>query len=76
MKQLLGTVISTKMSKSAVVYVETSFAHPLYTKLVKRSKKYLVHNELSAQLGDKVVIQETRPLSASKHFTIIKIIKK
>ncbi len=76
MKKLQGVVISTKQSQSAVVVVETSFAHPLYSKLVKRSKKYLVQNDIKAKSGDHVEIQETRPLSARKHFTITKIIKK
>lgn len=76
MKTLTATVISTKMTSSAVVLVETSWAHPLYTKLVRRSKKFLVQNDVKAKEGDQVVIQETRPLSARKRFTITKIIKK
>ena len=76
MKKLTATVISAKQEQSAVVSVETSWRHPLYTKLVRRSKKYLVQNDLKAQEGDQVEIQETRPLSARKRFTITKIIKK
>ena len=76
MKKLNATVISAKQEQSAVVLVETSWRHPLYTKLVRRSKKYLVQNDLKAQQGDQVEIQETRPLSARKRFTITKIIKK
>ena len=76
MKKLNATVISAKMEQSAVVMVETSWKHPLYTKLVRRSKKYLVQNDLSAKAGDHVEIQETKPLSARKRFTITKIIKK
>ena len=76
MKKLLAKVISTKLESSAVVLVETSWKHPLYTKLVRRSKKYLVQNDLKAKDGDAVEIQETRPLSARKRFTITKIIKK
>jgi small subunit ribosomal protein S17 len=64
------------MEQSAVVMVETSWKHPLYSKLVRRSKKYLVQNDVKAQAGDKVEIQETRPLSARKRFTITKVIKK
>jgi small subunit ribosomal protein S17 len=75
-KKLTATVISTKMEQSAVVMVETSWKHPLYSKLVRRSKKYLVQNDVKAKVGDKVEIQETRPLSARKHFTITKVIKK
>ncbi len=76
MKKLIATVISAKLEKSAVVVVETSFSHPLYTKLVRRSKKYLVQNDVKAVAGNQVEIQETRPLSARKRFTITKIIKK
>jgi len=75
-KKLKATVISTKLATSAVVMVETSWKHPLYSKLVKRSKKYLVQNDIKAKDGDTVEIQETRPLSARKHFTITKVIKK
>ncbi len=76
MKQFVGIVISDKMVKSAVVLVETSWKHPLYKKMVKRSKKYLVQNDVSAKTGDTVEIVETRPLSARKRFTIKKVIKK
>ena len=76
MKKLLATVISTKLEQSAVVMVETSWKHPLYSKLVRRSKKYLVQNDIKAQDGDNVEIQETRPLSARKRFTITRVIKK
>lgn len=76
MKKLNATVISAKMEQTAVVMVETSWKHPLYTKLVRRSKKYLVQNDIKAKTGDHVEIQETRPMSARKRFTITKIIKK
>lgn len=76
MKKLIATVISAKMEQSAVVMVETSWKHPLYSKLVRRSKKYLVQNDIKAKEGDTVEIQETRPLSARKRFTITGVIKK
>ncbi len=76
MKQFTGTVISDKMMRSAVVVVETAWKHPLYKKTVKRSKKYLVQNDVKAKLGDRVTIEETRPLSAKKRFAITKIVKK
>ena len=76
MKKLLATVISTKMTSGAVVLVETSWKHPLYSKLVRRSKKYLVQNDVKAKDGDKVELMETRPLSARKRFTITRVIKK
>ncbi len=76
MKKLQGIVISARHVQTAVVKIETSWKHPLYSKLVRRSKKYLVQNDVKAKSGDQVEIQESRPLSARKHFTITKIIKK
>lgn len=76
MKKLQGVVISSVQAQTAVVVIETSWKHPLYSKLVRRSKKYLVQNDVKAKSGDQVEIQESRPLSARKHFTITKIIKK
>lgn len=76
MKQLIGAVISDKMQLSAVVLVETSFKHPLYKKTVRRSKKFLVENTLNAKTGDTVTIEETKPLSARKRFTITKVMNK
>ncbi len=75
MKQFKGTIISDKMDKSAVVVVESSWRHPLYKKTVKRSKKYLVHNTLSAKTGDMVEISESKPMSKKKRFIITKILK-
>ena len=76
MKKLQGVVISARFTQTAVVLIESSWKHPLYSKLVRRSKKYLVQNDVKAKTDDHVEIQETRPLSARKHFTITKVIKK
>ncbi len=76
MKQFKGVVTSTKMEKSATVLIERLWQHPLYKKRIKRSKKYLVHNEVKAQEGDKVIIEECRPLSKRKRFKIIEVLKK
>lgn len=73
MKQFRGTVINTKMTKTATVLVERLWQHPLYKKRIKKSKKYLVDNQLGAKQGDKVIIEECRPLSKRKKFKIIKI---
>jgi len=73
-KRLKGIVISDKMVGSAVVLVESSWAHPLYKKTIKRSKKYLVQNLAKAKTGDKVIITESRPLSRHIRFIIEKII--
>lgn len=75
MKQLQGTVVSAKMTRSAVVKVDRQYTHPLYHKTIKRSKKYLVDNQIKAKKGNKVLIQGCRPLSKRKRFKIVKVIK-
>lgn len=76
MKLFNATVISVIDSSSAVVLVESSWKHPLYKKTVKRSKKFLVQNDKNVKVGESVVIQETRPLSARKRFMITEVKKK
>ena len=67
-----GTVVSKMGAKSVVVKVEYREQHPLYGKVIIRSKKYHAHDEADkAQVGDKVVIMETRPLSATKRWRIV-----
>ena len=76
-KVLTGTVVSDKMDKTITVLVETYKNHPLYHKRVKYSKKYKAHDENGvAGIGDTVRIMETRPLSATKHFRLVEVIKK
>ena len=72
-----GTVVSDKMDKTITVSVFTSKTHWLYGKKVKYSKKYKAHDETNtAKIGDVVDIMETRPLSATKHFRLVKVVKK
>ncbi|NBK97629.1 MAG: 30S ribosomal protein S17 [Erysipelotrichia bacterium] len=72
-----GTVVSDKMDKTITVIVETKKTHPLYGKRVKYSKKFKAHDEMNeAKVGDKVVIMETRPLSATKRFRLVEIVEK
>ena len=67
-----GTVISKMGAKSVVVKVEYRELHPVYGKVIIRSKKYHAHDEAdTAKVGDKVVIMETRPLSATKRWRIV-----
>ena len=74
---LRGRVVSDKMEKTITVLVETNKNHPLYGKRVKYSKKYHAHDELNeAKIGDIVEIMETRPLSATKRFRLVKVIEK
>lgn len=76
-KFLVGIVTSDKMQKTITVKVETKFKHPLYRKLVIHSKKYHVHDETEqANIGDKVEIMETRPISKTVNWTISKIIER
>ena len=75
-KQLQGEVISNKMQKTIVVKVTRRVAHPRYKKIVKVSNRFYAHDEKSeAQIGDKVRIAETRPLSRLKRWELIQIIK-
>jgi len=73
--QNIGTVVSDKMIKTAVVEVIRKTAHPLYGKLQKKKKKFMAENTLDAKEGDKVVIVPSRPLSKRKRWKIIKILK-
>jgi small subunit ribosomal protein S17 len=76
-KRLVGTVTSDKMDKTVVVTVEQSKRHPLYGKVVRRARKFMVHNaDNAAHQGDVVRIVESRPLSASKRWAIVEIVKK
>ena len=70
-----GRVVSNKMDKTVVVAVETSRHHPLYKKTIKRSVRYKAHDENNkCELGDKVRIVETRPLSRQKRWRVDEII--
>ncbi|MEK7594706.1 MAG: 30S ribosomal protein S17 [Patescibacteria group bacterium] len=76
-KQIIGVVSSTKGDKTIVVTVQTRKTHPLYRKQYTVSKKFMAHDPKNeAELGDKVSIDETRPLSARKHHILSKIIEK
>lgn len=76
-KTIIGTVSSSKVDKTIVVTVRTRKTHPLYRKQYTVSKKFMAHDENNeAQVGDKVSIIETRPISARKHHKLEKIIEK
>jgi len=76
-KVRVGVVVSDKMDKTVVVRVTREFRHPLYGKRVKKSKKYMAHDELNqCQVGDVVKIMETRPLSRHKRWRVVEIIEK
>ena len=75
-KRLLqGTIVSDKADKTVVVKVERRFAHPLYGKGVKRTKKYHAHDENNEyKVGDTVRITETRPLSKNKRWRVVRLL--
>lgn len=75
MKKLIGTVVSTKMQKTAVVKVDAFWRHPIYGKRVKKTKKYLAHDELGVKEGERVKIGETRPISKRKRWRVIEAIR-
>ena len=72
-----GYVVSDKMDKTVVVEVEDRVKHPLYGKVLRRSSKVKAHDEAnSSALGDRVLIMETRPLSATKRWRVVQILEK
>jgi len=75
-RRLTGVVVSTKMDKTVVVRVSSTFRHPLYKKVVHSHKKYKAHDELGAQIGDHVRIVESRPISKTKHWVVEAIVRR
>jgi small subunit ribosomal protein S17 len=72
-----GLVVSDKMAKTVVVAVEDRVKHPLYGKVLRRTSKLKAHDEAnSAGIGDRVLLMETRPLSATKRWRVVQIIEK
>ncbi len=75
-KERVGIVVSNKMNKTVVVAVENRSAHPKYGKIVVKTKRYKAHDEENqCQEGDRVRIQETRPLSKTKRWKVIAILQ-
>jgi small subunit ribosomal protein S17 len=72
----VGVVASDKMEKTCVVRVDRLIKHPKYRRYVRRTSKFMAHNEQGATVGDKVRIVETRPLSANKRWRVVEIIQK
>ena len=76
-KERTGVVVSDKMDKTIAVMVERKVKHPMYGKFVKKSKKYLAHDEKNdCGIGDTVKIMETRPLSKNKCWRLVEIIER
>ena len=76
-KTMTGVVVSSKMDKTVVVKVERKFAHPVFKKVVKTTKKYKVHDEKNeCAEGDFIRIQESRPLSKEKRWRLLGVVDK
>lgn len=76
-KVLTGTVVSDKMDKTIVVAVEDRVKHPLYGKVMRQTSRIKVHDETNdAGIGDRVRVMETRPLSATKRWRLIKVLER
>ena len=76
-KQLVGRVTSNKMDKTVVVEVERTARHPLYGKVLRRVKKYKAHDEGNeCQIGDLILMIESRPLSREKRWRVVEIIER
>ncbi len=75
-RTLVGKVVSDKMEKTVTVLIERHVKHPLYGKIIMRSNKYHAHNEgNTAKMGDTVEIQEGRPISKTKAWTVTKVVQ-
>src|ERR1700704_4851523 len=74
--QKVGAVVSDKMTKTVVVRVDRLVRHTKYRRYVRRTSKFMAHDELGATIGDKVRIVETRPMSAKKRWRVIEIVQK
>lgn len=76
-KEQIGIVISNKMQKTIVIKIENRYPHPLYSKTLIKTKKYLAHDEQDeCNIGDQVIVQQCRPLSKRKRWKLIKILSK
>ncbi|TYK20371.1 30S ribosomal protein S17-like [Cucumis melo var. makuwa] len=77
MKQVVGMVVSNKMQKSVVVAVDRLFYHKLYNRYVKRTSKFMAHDENNqCNIGDRVKLDPSRPLSKRKHWVVAEILRK
>ena len=76
-KERIGVVVSNKMQKSIVVEIERREKHPIYGKFIKKTSRFMAHDEKEeGNIGDTVRIMETRPLSKRKHWRLVEIIER
>jgi len=76
-KEKIGIVVSNKMNKTIVIAVENKYSHPIYEKTLKKTRRFMVHDEKNdCIMGDIVLISETRPLSKNKRWEVKQILTK
>lgn len=76
-KERIGVIVSDKMDKSIIVAVERKVKHPMYGKFVKKTSKFVAHDEKNeCKMGDTVKIEETRPLSKTKNWRLVEILER
>jgi len=75
-RRITGVVTSNKMTKTVVVEITRTFQHPLYRKVVHSAKRVMAHDELGCQIGDEVLIVESKPISRKKHWMVESIVKR
>lgn len=75
-RRITGVVTSNKMTKTVVVEITRTFRHPLYRKVVHSAKRVMAHDELGCQIGDEVLIVESKPISRNKHWMVESIVKR
>lgn len=76
-REWVGRVLSNKMNKTVVVEVERSVIHPMYRKVLRRVSKFKAHDEQNVcNIGDRVRMVETRPISKGKHWRVVEVIEK
>jgi len=73
-KTFRGVVVSNKMDKTLIIAIDMKRPHPKYKKIMKKTKKLYIDDNLKANIGDQVLVRETRPISKLKRFTTLKIL--
>ena len=75
-RRIKGVITSNKMTKTVIVEITRAYRHPLYEKVVHSSKKLVVHDELGCNVGDEVLITESKPISKTKRFVVEEILNR
>jgi len=75
-RSVIGLVVSNKMQKTVVVAVQWTITHPQYKKVVRRTTRYMAHDDHGCQLGDRVQLVETRPLSKRKRWRVVSVVER